>query len=75
MRVKILKDGKYGDCGKHVDVSKGDLCELPEFVANVWLKDGRCELPGKKSPVEETKVVNPVKEVKTPTKKKKESKK
>ncbi len=63
MQVKILKNATYADCGVHHDVCKGDLCELPEFVAGVWLKDGRCELPRakkEKSPVVEDKSVNPV---------------
>ena len=77
MQVKILKDATYADCGVHHDVCKGDLCELPDFVAGVWLKDGRCELPGKKekSPVVEDKSINPVDENKAAPKKKATKKK
>ncbi len=76
MQVKILKDSKYSKCGKHIEVSKGDVCDLPEFVANFWLKSGLCEVPSaKKSPVQENKSINPVEENKEVAPKKKTSKK
>lgn len=72
MQYKILESGKYGHQGKHIDVCKGDVCELPEFIAQCWLSSGKCELPTvkKKSPVVENKAANPVVENKSVFKKK-----
>ena len=74
-KVKMLEDNKYSSNGVNcICLEAGQVVDnLPEDIESAWLNRGVCELdkPAKK----ETKVVNPVEEVKTPTKKKKESKK
>ena len=70
MKVKILKDSKYSHQTVHIPVSKGDIVELPQFVENVWLKNGTCE-ELKAAPKKETKVVSPVVETKKKAKAKK----
>lgn len=74
-KVKMLEDRRYSSNGTNcICLEAGQVVDnLPENIEAAWLERGICELdkPTKK----ETKVVNPVKEVKTPTKKKKESKK
>ena len=74
---KILKDCVYSEMCKHVEVKKGDIVALPEFVANSWLNRGICEDAAAKkkfSPVEETAVINPVEETKTKVKRKNKKK-
>ena len=69
---KILEDCVYSEMCQRVEVKKGDVVELPEFVANSWLKRGICELAKKEkfNPVIETAVIDPVKETKAKKKKK-----
>ncbi len=69
----MLQDCTYSDACKHIHVKKGDVLELPEFVANSWLNRGICELNKKPkfNPVIEKKVVEPVEETKAKPKTKK----
>ena len=68
----ILEDCVYSEMCQRVEVKKGDIVDLPEFVAKSWLNRGICEVPKKKtfSPVEETSVVDPVEGTKAKKKKK-----
>jgi len=78
MKVKVLKDEIYGHKGKRHEIKAG-VHDLPDFVAQSWLDQGRCESCTKakaKSPVTENKAVQPVEENKaTPAKKKTTAKK
>lgn len=71
---KILKDCVYSEMCKRVEVKRGDVVALPEFVAKSWLKRGFCEEVKKFNPVEETAVVNPVEETKATPKRKNKKK-
>jgi len=78
MKVKILKDCSYSANGFTViERVKGEVVELPKDVAEKFIFRGLCELCGAVkvqelfSPVEETAVIEPVKEVKKRRRKKK----
>ena len=79
MKVKILKDCSYSANGFTViELSKGDLVELPKDIQEKFIFRGLCELCGAVkvqelfTPVEETAVIEPVKEVKKRRRKKKD---
>lgn len=64
MKVVMKEDKEYGHQGHRHIACKGE-CNLPEFVANSFLKSGVCELVGEKKAakkVTENKMVNPVEE-------------
>ena len=67
-KVKMLEDAKYSSNGSDcICLEAGQVVDnLPENIEASWLNRGVCELdkPAKK----ETKVVNPVEEVKSPAK-------
>ena len=72
--VKMLEDRRYSSNGTDcICLEAGQVVDnLPENIEAAWLERGICELnkPAKK----ETKVVNPVEEIKAPAKKKKAKK-
>ena len=79
MKVKILKDCSYSANGFTViELAKGDLVELPKDIQEKFISRGLCELCGTVkvqelfTPVEETAVIEPVKEVKKRRRKKKD---
>ncbi len=73
-KVKMLESNKYSSNGVNcICLEAGQVVDnLPENIEAAWLERGVCELdkPAKK----ETKIVNPVEEVKAPAKKKKAKK-
>lgn len=74
-KVKMKEAAKYSSNGTDcICLEAGQVVDnLPEKIESAWLKRGVCELdkPAKK----ETKVVNPVEEVKKAPAKKKKAKK
>jgi len=72
MKVVMKEDKEYGHQGHRHVACKGE-CDLPDFVANSFLKSRVCELIGEKKAskeVIENKMVNPVEEDKKPKVKK-----
>ena len=77
MKVKILKDCSYSADGfSIVELTRGEVLELPldiqeKFIARGLVGYNKIEEPELFSPVEETAVIEPVKEVKRRRRKKK----
>lgn len=80
MKVSIIQNCSYApDKVNEKKLIAGEVCELPDRIANAFIGHGYCK-PFKDSPkkvytpVEETAVVEPVEEVKTKRRRKRSKK-
>ena len=71
--MKVTKSymASIRDC---VKCPKGSSVDLPNDIAESWLKNDFCEEAKKFNPVKETAIVNPIEETKTPKVKRKTKK-